>query len=88
MKPLQYAVSEPHPAPVIVLATLPAESTPGIASRVKPLIEILGYSPGPVLCRCGRSFSEDFEGRLFCRGCEGSDPADITARLPFCYAAH
>jgi hypothetical protein len=23
-------------------------------------------------------FSEDFEGRLFCRGCEGTDAADIT----------
>jgi hypothetical protein len=35
-------------------------------------------------CRCGRYFSEDFEGRLFCRGCEGTDAADITPRLPLC----
>jgi hypothetical protein len=85
MKPLQYAVLDQSPAPLITLAMPPAESVPGSASRPKPLIEILGYSPGPVLCRCGRSFSEDFDGRFFCRGCEGPDPADITARLPFCY---
>jgi hypothetical protein len=35
-------------------------------------------------CRCGRYLSEDFEGRLFCRGCEGTDAADITPRLPLC----
>ena len=40
------------------------------------------HSPGPAPCRCGRYFSEDFDGRLFCRGCEGTDAADITSRLP------
>lgn len=85
MKSLQYAVSEPQPAAVITLATPPAESAPGFAPTPKPLTEILGYSPGPVLCRCGRYFSEDFDGRLFCRGCEGPDSSDITTRLPFCY---
>jgi hypothetical protein len=63
----------------------PAESTPRTASMPKPLAEIIVYSPGPVLCRCGRYFSEDFDGRLFCRGCEALDSADITTRLPFCY---
>ena len=85
MNTLQHAVPDPQPAPVITLATSPAESEPGAGPMPKPLAEILVYSPGPVLCRCGRYFSEDFDGRLFCRGCEGPDPADITARLPFCY---
>jgi len=85
MNPLQYAVSDQQVAPVITLATPPAESMPETGSLPKPLPEILVYSPGPMLCRCGRYFSEDFDGRLFCRGCEGPDPADITARLPFCY---
>ena len=85
MKPVQHAVSAPQPAPVITLATPSAESAPEAGHTTKPLAEILVYSPGPVLCRCGRYFSEDFDGRLFCRGCEVSEPADITARLPFCY---
>jgi hypothetical protein len=45
------------------------------------------YSLGPAPCRCGRFFSEDFDGRLFCRGCEGTDKADITPRLPLCHRA-
>jgi hypothetical protein len=45
------------------------------------------HSLAPVPCRCGRFFSEDFDGRLFCRGCEGTDKADITPRLPFCHRA-
>jgi hypothetical protein len=46
--------------------------------------EILIYSPGAIPCRCGRYLSEDFDGRMFCRGCEGTDRADITPRLPLC----
>ncbi len=46
--------------------------------------EIVCHFRGPAPCRCGRYFSEDFEGRLFCRGCEGTDAADITPRLPLC----
>ncbi len=47
--------------------------------------EVLVYTPGPMPCRCGRYLSEDFDGRLFCRGCESTDPSDITARLPLCH---
>jgi hypothetical protein len=39
------------------------------------------YPPGLLTCRCGRYLSEDFDGRLFCRACEGYDPADLTPRL-------
>ena len=85
MKPVQHAISEPQPMPVITLATPSVEPEPETSPAVKPLAEILVYSPGPVLCRCGRYLSEDFDSRLFCRGCEGPDPADITAPLPLCY---
>ena len=52
-----------------------------------PIYELICHSRGPAPCRCGRYFSEDFEGRLFCRGCEGTDTADITPRLPLCRCA-
>ena len=85
MKPVQHAVSEQQPVPVIALAAASVESAVEAGNTAKPLAEILVYSPGPMPCRCGRYLSEDFDGRLFCRGCEGADAADITARLPFCY---
>jgi hypothetical protein len=85
MKPVQHAVSAQQPAPVIALAAASVESVVEAGDTAKPLAEILVYSPGPMPCRCGRYLSEDFDSRLFCRGCEGADPADITARLPFCY---
>jgi hypothetical protein len=77
-----HAVSEPPPVPVITLA-VPSVDSPTAASKLaKPIPEILVYSPGPMPCRCGRYLSEDFDSRLFCRGCEDPDSADITARLP------
>jgi hypothetical protein len=60
----------------------PVEPSPEPGNSAHPTSEILVYSPGPVPCRCGRYLSDDFDGRLFCRGCEGTDPADITPRLP------
>jgi hypothetical protein len=85
MKHLELVVSEQQPVPVITLAAPSVKSAAEVGQRAKPIAEILVYSPGPVPCRCGRYLSEDFDGRLFCRGCEGPDPADITARLPFCH---
>jgi hypothetical protein len=82
MKRVQCVVSDSFPVPVITRATQPIESS-AEAGHAAPLFsEVLIYSPGPVPCRCGRYLSEDFDGRLFCRGCEGTDPADITSRLP------
>jgi hypothetical protein len=42
---------------------------------------IVVYARAPIICRCGRGFSEDFDGRLFCRGCEGTDPHNFTPRI-------
>jgi hypothetical protein len=86
MKAVEHAVSASLSIPVISLAQPMVESAPEAGRMTKPLAEILVYSPGPVLCRCGRSLSEDFDGRLFCRGCEATDPSDITARLPLCHS--
>jgi hypothetical protein len=85
MKCVLRTVSEPQPVPVISLAVPSVGSAAEASKLAKPISEILVYSPGPVPCRCGRYLSEDFDGRLFCRGCEGADPADITARLPLCH---
>lgn len=80
----------PHAQPM-ELAQFPIPLTPqsiatatagGKASH--PALKVLIYSPGPAPCRCGRYLSEDFDGRLFCRGCEGTDASDITPRLPLC----
>lgn len=60
------------------------ESSPDAGAAARALPEVAVHAPGLVLCRCGRYFSEDFDGRLFCRGCEGTDVADITPRLPLC----
>ena len=82
-------MSQPQSAvPVLLPIPLPPRSVTasidtGQASR--PMSEVLVYTPGPMPCRCGRYLSEDFDGRLFCRGCEGPDPSDITARLPLCH---
>lgn len=43
------------------------------------------YPPGLLTCRCGRYLSEDFDGQLFCRACEGYDPTDLTPRLAGLY---
>ena len=79
-------------AQAVLPSPLPIPLTPrDVASSIKsgkvshPVIEVLVYSPGPVPCRCGRYLSEDFDGRHFCRGCEGSDPSDITSRIPLCH---
>ena len=87
MKCVLRNVSEPQPVPVISLAIPAVGSVPETRKLAKPMPEILVYSPGPVPCRCGRYLSEDFDGRLFCRGCEGPDPADLTVRLPLCHRA-
>jgi hypothetical protein len=55
------------------------------APAIIPAAEVVPFRPGPLPCRCGYYLSEDFDGRLFCRGCEGTDPADITPRLPLCH---
>jgi hypothetical protein len=60
------------------------ESSPDASDADHLLPEVVVHSPGLAPCRCGRYFSEDFDGRLFCRGCEGTDVADITPRLPLC----
>jgi hypothetical protein len=62
----------------------PVASLPAVSGGMYPLAEVVLYAPLPAPCRCGRYFSEDFDGRLFCRGCEGTDAADITSRLPLC----
>ena len=62
-----------HPIPSQVPATLvelprhPPEAVPVSLLADEPLF----YPPGLLICRCGRCLSEDFEGRLFCRACEG-----------------
>lgn len=85
MKRVLQVVSELLPVPVTVEATLPTQSSIEAGHVAQPLTEVVAYSPGPLPCRCGRYLSEDFDGRLFCRGCEGGDAADITTRLPLCY---
>ena len=59
-------------------------SSPASAYAAHSTAQVVALSSGPAPCRCGRYFSEDFDGRLFCRGCEGTDRADITPRLPLC----
>jgi len=54
------------------------------APAIIPTAAAVPFAPGPLPCRCGHYLSEDFDGHLFCRGCEGTDPADITPRLPLC----
>jgi hypothetical protein len=84
MKRVQHAVSVQVPAAVVALTAQLVDSSPDVGRMTQPISEVLVYSPGPVPCRCGRYLSQDFNGRLFCRGCEGTDPADITPRLPLC----
>jgi hypothetical protein len=86
MKRVQHAVSAQLPVPLTPLMVQPAAPREPSATP-RPALEILVYSPGPVPCRCGRYLSEDFDGRLFCRGCEGTDPSDVTPRLPLCHCA-
>jgi hypothetical protein len=62
----------------------PVACSPKVSDGIHPSSEVMLYAQRPAPCRCGRFFSEDFEGRLFCRGCEGTDAADITPRLPLC----
>jgi hypothetical protein len=62
----------------------PVACSPEVRYGTHSISKIVLYVPRPAPCRCGRYFSEDFEGRLFCRGCEGTDAADITPRLPLC----
>ena len=85
MKRVLQVVSEPLPALVTTEATRPTQSSIAAGHVAQPLTEVMVYAPGPLTCRCGRYLSEDFAGRLFCRGCEGTDPADITSRLPLCH---
>lgn len=73
----------PTPLPIPLTSQSIASST-ATGKVSQPVLEVLVYSPGPVPCRCGRYLSEDFDGRLFCRGCEGADASDITPRLPLC----
>ena len=68
-----------------MLRSQPIASSATSASAAHSLSEVVDLSSGPAPCRCGRYFSEDFDGRWFCRGCEGTDRADITSRLPLCH---
>jgi hypothetical protein len=85
MNHVQHAVSGQLPAPVLALTAQLVKSSPDVDSMTQPASDVLVYFPGPMPCRCGRYLSEDFNGRFFCRGCEGTDPADITSRLPLCH---
>jgi hypothetical protein len=87
MKHVQHAVSAQLPVPFTPLMARPIVAPREPSATPRPVLEILVYSPGPVSCRCGRYLSEDFDGRLFCRGCEGTDPSDVTPRLPLCHCA-
>jgi hypothetical protein len=62
----------------------PDMSVPEMHHSAQPIAKSVYLAQSPTPCRCGRYLSEDFEGRLFCRGCEGTDAADITPRLPLC----
>jgi hypothetical protein len=87
MKPVQYPVSAQLPVSLTPRTALPLVTPLEPIKGPQPVLEILTYSPGPIPCRCGRYLSEDFDGRLFCRGCEGADPSDVTPRLPLCHRA-
>jgi hypothetical protein len=87
MKHGQHAVSVQLPVPLTPVKAQPVVAPLESIETPRPALEILVYSPGPVPCRCGRYLSEDFDGRLFCRGCEGTDPSDITPRIPLCRCA-
>jgi hypothetical protein len=84
MKHIQRIVSEPLPVPVITPAVQRIESSIEVDHDAQPISDVLFYAPGPMPCRCGGYLSEDFNGGLFCRSCEGADSADITPRLPLC----
>lgn len=75
--------SMPAPLPIPFTSQSTTSSPDGVKAS-HPVLEVIVYSPGPLPCRCGRYLSEDFDGRLFCRGCEGTDASDITPRLPLC----
>ena len=62
----------------------PVPSSPEVRNGTQHISEVVLSAMLRPSCRCGRYFSDDFEGRLFCRGCEGTDAADITPRLPLC----
>jgi hypothetical protein len=79
--PVSSTLSLALAAPPCEALDIVAAPTPGIT----PAPESVLFGLGPIPCRCGRYLSEDFDGRLFCRGCEGPDPADITSRLPLCH---
>jgi hypothetical protein len=85
MKPGQHALAAQLPVHLTALTAESAVTSMATGAVSRPVVEVLVYSPGPVLCRCGRYLSEDLDGRLFCRGCEGTDLSDITPRLPLCH---
>jgi hypothetical protein len=87
MKHGQHAVSAQLPVPLTPVKAQPVVAPLESIKTPRPALESLVYSPGPVPCRCGRYLSEDFDGRLYCRGCEGTDPSDITPRIPLCRCA-
>jgi hypothetical protein len=77
----------PHPIPSQLPAALverpphPPDAVPVGLLADEPCL----YLPALLTCRCGRYLSEDFDGRLFCRVCEGYDPADLTPRIAGLY---
>jgi hypothetical protein len=85
MKRVHRVMSDPLLVPVLTRIAQPIEASAEVGQAAPPVLEVVVYSPGPVPCRCGRYLSEDFDGRLFCRGCERIDRADITSRLPLRY---
>jgi hypothetical protein len=84
MKHLHRVEPDPLPDGDATQAVPLVESSTDADAVAQHLPEVLLYARGAIPCRCGRYLSEDFDGRLFCRGCEGTDRADITPRLPLC----
>lgn len=77
----------PHPIPSqapMALVELPRHPPDGVPVGLLADARFLS-PPGLLTCRCSRYLSEDFDGRLFCRACEGYDPADLTPRLAGLY---
>jgi len=77
-----HALPSPLPATVVEPPHHPPHLSSEAAAGSLPGGEPILSPPGPLTCRCGRYLSEDLNNRLFCRACEGYDPADLTPRLP------
>lgn len=81
VKQVLHPMSSRLPAALIELPQHTLDLSPDGALMGLRAGEPVPYPPGPLTRRCGRYLSEDFNDRLFCRACEGYDPADLTPRL-------